>query len=438
MRRVEVSSIGPAEVESPLWVRQRQGGRVVPFVGEDDWLRYEIGVDGSGVPRCGPEGELLFEKTGPRRKIALTPSLTRAAIVTCGGLSPGLNNVIRSLYLELRHGYGVPEVIGLRDGFRGLNPDIALPPIRLTTEFVSDIHKEGGTMLGTSRGPQDPAVMVGYLRREGINLLFCIGGDGTQRGSHAIVEEAARQGHRLVVVGIPKTIDNDLMYCDSTFGYQSAVEQASRVLHLAHTEARAGVNGLGLVKVMGRDSGFIACGATLVSQEVNFCLIPELKFRLEGPDGLLAALEERMDRREHAVVVVAEGAGQEMFSDDPNACDASGNKLHRDIGLLLKDRIIAHFRERGKPMDLKYIDPSYIIRSVAANSFDAVLCDQLARNSVHAAMAGKTDVLVCYHNNTFMHVPIPMATVGRKHVNLTGNLWNAVLSSTGQPSRLGV
>ncbi len=251
----------------------------------------------------------------------------------------------------------------------------------------------------------------------------------------ALVEEIARRGRKIGVVGIPKTIDNDLLFCDFTFGYITAVEAAGEVLHLAHIEAKAGVNGIGLVKVMGRDSGFIACGATLVNQEANFCLIPELPFALDGPDGFLTALERRMDTREHAVVVVAEGAGQDLFPAAEAGCDASGNKLHKDIGPFLKERITAHFRAVGQPVDVKYIDPSYIIRSRPANAFDSLLCDQLARRAAHAAMAGKTDVLICNHANAFLHVPIPMAVQGRKQVDVAGPVWTAVLAATGQPAR---
>jgi 6-phosphofructokinase 1 len=276
--------------------------------------------------------------------------------------------------------------------------------------------------------------MVDFLRDRQVNALFCIGGDGTLRGARAICEEVARQKLDIAVVGIPKTIDNDVLYCDRTFGYFTAIDKARDVLHLAHTEAKAAPRGIGLVKVMGRHAGFIACGATIVSQEVNFTLIPEVPLVLDGPRGFLAALEKRMNDRRHALIVVAEGAGQELF-EKTTGRDASGNvKLH-DIGPHLKDRIAQYFTEKNQPVDIKYIDPSYIIRGVAANMADSLLCDQLARHAVHAALCGRTDLMIGLRHSAFIHVPLAMAVGQKRYVEPEGALWTNVLASTGQPPR---
>jgi 6-phosphofructokinase 1 len=350
--------------------------------------------------------------------------------VTCGGLCPGLNNVIRSICRELNT-YGVNEILGIRYGYQGLNPAAGLPPIPLTPEVVEDIQTEGGTVLGSSRGNQPAPVMADFLLRNRIDMLFCIGGDGTQRGAHALVEEVRRRGHPIAIVGIPKTIDNDIMHVRSTFGFVSAVDRARDVLSCAHAEAHSHPNGIGLVRLMGRDSGFIAAMATLASQEVNFTLIPEVPFKLEGERGFLQALKDRIQKRGHALIAVAEGAGQDLLAGAVDK-DASGNVLHRDIGLFLKDQITAYFKKQGMPINLKYIDPSYIIRSVPANSEDSVLCDQYARSAVHAAMAGKTDLIVGLWYG-FIHIPIAMATAQRKRVSPESLLWSSVISATRQP-----
>jgi 6-phosphofructokinase 1 len=380
-----------------------------------------------------PAGQVYFQVAGPRREIFFDPSTTRAGIVTCGGLCPGLNNVIRSIYLELHHHYQVPSVLGFQYGYHGLNPASGYPPIELEKEVVSDIHESGGSILGTSRGPQDSRVMVDYLRSLGVSILFTIGGDGTQRGALAIHEEAIRQGHPLAVVGVPKTIDNDIQYVSRTFGFTTAVDDARDVIDRAHNEARAVINGVGLVKLMGRDSGFIAAAAALASGEVNYVFIPEIPFEMDGPKGLLAVLEERLARKRHAVIVVAEGAGQDLMQTAERVKDASGNTVHADIGIFLRDRIRARFAALNTPVNVRYIDPSYIIRGQRANTEDAILCDRLARSAVHAAMAGKSGLIIGFLHDRFIHVPIEMATLGRKKIEPSGSLWNAVLASTGQP-----
>lgn len=380
-----------------------------------------------------PEEDLLFEKAGPRERIYFDPAKTRAAVATCGGLSPGLNNVIRSLYLELHKNYGVPEVLGIRYGYQGLNPQVGEAPVPLTMEYVEQIHERGGTVLGTSRGAQDAATMVDFLSGRGIDILFCVGGDGTQRGAHAIHEEIHRRGLPIAVVGIPKTIDNDIPYCDRTFGFTTAVEAAQQVIGCAHVEAKGARDGIGLIKLMGREAGFIAAAATLASQEVNFILIPEVPFILLGENGLLEALRRRMIERHHAVIVVAEGAGQYLFEEAGRQFDASGNvKLH-DIGPFLKQQIVGYFDRHGPKVDLKYIDPSYIIRSLPANCEDDALCDEFARRAAHAGMAGKTGLMIGLISGKYVHVPLALVTGQKRCVDLEGEFWASALASTGQP-----
>ncbi len=425
-----VATLGNPLRPSPLQRAHALGDGHPSFVSDGLMVRDTVEVlDGQPL-----RDERWFEMAGPRQQIFFDPARTKAAIVTCGGLCPGLNDVIRSVFLELRMNYKVQDILGIRYGYQGLNPEIGVPPVRLSLEMVEDIHREAGTMLGSSRGNQDPSVMVDFLVQQGIDILLCVGGDGTQRGSHALYQEVSRRGLNISIVGIPKTIDNDIPFCDQSFGLVTAVAEAQRVLDCAHAESKGVPYGIGLVKLMGRDAGFIAAIASVASQDVNFTLVPELPFKLDGQRGFLAVLRRRMMDRRHAVIAVAEGAGQDLFEQQRQVRDASGNVHHHDIGLLLKDRILEYFAEHGPPVSVKYIDPSYIIRSVPANCEDSVLCDQFARHAVHAGMAGKTDVLIGHVSSKFVHVPIEMLQKERRRMPLDGQLWCAVLSATGQPS----
>lgn len=430
LRRVPVARLGDERHPSPLAAPGRGGEAAL--VPADAWLRYDAAVEAGRAadPR-------LFERAGPRPLLFFDPGRVRAAVVTCGGLCPGTNNVLRSIFLELSFRYGVRDVIGIRDGFLGLDPARGRPPLALTLDLVSAIHRDGGTVLGTSRGPHDVATMVETLARWQVDVLFCIGGDGTHRGARKLVEEIGRRGLAIAVVGVPKTIDCDLGYCDRTFGFLTAVEKAREFLQLAHTEARSTPRGIGLVKLMGRRAGFVACMATRVSQEVNFTLIPEVPFALAGEGSFLAALAARMRARDHALVVVAEGAGQHLFPAPPAERDASGNPRLHDVGTALKHWIGEHFAAAGEPVEVKYFDPSYALRSAPASCADAILCDSLGRHAVHAAMSGRTDVMIGLRHDQFVHVPIALAIESERRVDPAGELWAEVLAATGQPPRFG-
>ncbi len=426
---VKIATLGPRKVLSPLPLTTDLLDDMGNFIPDAARVRYQVEIN-TGFDT---HDDIFFEKAGPRQKIFFQPEETRAAIVTCGGLCPGLNNVIRSAFNELHFNYRVKEVLGVRYGYAGLNPSVGLPPIQITPDMVENIHLDGGSILGSSRGPQPEVPIVDYLVKEKINLLICVGGDGTQRGTHDIHTEIARRNLPISVVGIPKTIDNDIKYVWRTFGVSTAIEKSREILDGAHNEARGALNGVGLVKLMGREAGFIAAGAAMASQEVNFILIPEVPFDMEGERGFLPALLKRVQTRQHALIVVAEGAGQNLLQTSSRERDASGNVKFADIGLYLKDRIIEYFKKAGAPVSMKYFDPSYFIRSVPANCDDSLLCDQMARHAVHAGMAGKTDVLVGYWHNVFTHVPIPLAVEEKKRVSPKSELWRGVLACTGQP-----
>jgi 6-phosphofructokinase 1 len=432
---LRVRCLGRPAIVSPM-ARLVQGRVSSPhYVHESDRVLLDDTLGGAEARLCDVADLPSLEPGGPREYIYFDPARTKAGIVTCGGLCPGLNNVIRGLVLELADNYGVTDVVGFRDGFRGLaGPDVT--PVPLSRDAVADIHNRGGTVLGTSRGDQDPSLMVETLVRLEISVLFVIGGDGSLRGAAKIASAAERLGVELSVIGVPKTIDNDIPYLDQSFGFQTAFTRATDSIKSALTEASSTPHGVGLVKVMGRHSGFIACYAALASHDVDFVLIPEVPFQLDGPGGFLHLLRDRVRRRGHAVVVVAEGAGQELLTHD-GAVDASGNARLADIGGLLRQRITADFAGAGEELSLRYVDPGYAIRSVAANGWDAVYCLRLAQAAVHAAMAGRTAMVVGRWHGRFVHIPIPVATGSRNQVDPNGDLWISVLEATGQPERLG-
>jgi len=379
-----------------------------------------------------PADDLLFELAGAREELYFNPPETRAGIVTCGGLCPGLNDVIRSLFFEMHHAYGVKEVLGFRWGYQGLDPEHGAEPLVLTSELVDGIHLKGGTILGTSRGPVDKARAVENLIRRRVHILFAIGGDGTQRGALALFEEAQKRGYALSVVGIPKTIDNDVPFVARSFGFLTAVHEAATVLQRAHTEARSVQNGIALVKLMGRHAGFLTAEATVASQDVNFTLIPEVPFRLDGERGFLSSLEKRIVNRGHAVIAVAEGAGQELLENAGNERDASGNVKLGDIGLFLNKKIEEWFQAREISVVMRYFDPSYLVRSSPDNAEDTILCDAFARHAAHAAMAGKTGLVIGYLHDRFIHVPIELLATQQKRLDPDSPAWSAVLSATGQ------
>jgi 6-phosphofructokinase 1 len=431
---LRVRRVGEPAIHSPMARLLHGRPSSQHYVHESDRVLLDDTVKTAVERRCEAIDLPSLEPGGPRRNIYFDPRTTRAGIVTCGGLCPGLNNVIRGLVLELTENYGVTDIFGFRDGFRGLVG--GADPVRLNHDMVADIHNRGGTILGTSRGNQDANEMVTTLARLGVSVFFVIGGDGSLRGALEIADAADARGVKLSVIGVPKTIDNDVPFIDQSFGFQTAFARATDSIKAAHTEASSTPNGVGLVKLMGRHSGFIACYAALASHDVDFVLIPEVPFCLTGETGFLPCLRRRVRKQGHAVVVVAEGAGQELFDYD-GSVDASGNARLADVGRLLRDRIIADFGAAGTELSLRYMDPGYVIRSVPANGWDAVYCLRLAQAAVHAAMAGRTAMIVGRWHGRFVHVPIALATGSRNQVDPNGDLWMSVLEATGQPEHFG-
>ncbi len=419
-----IEYLGEPKIDSPL--------RTIQFVQDDERILMDLSPEKIEPALRKGVKPVSFMKAGPRSKIFFDYSKLKCAIVTCGGLCPGLNNVIRSVVLNLHHDYGVRNILGIRFGFQGFISKYGHPVLELNPRVVSGINEIGGTILSSSRGPQEIDDIVDALERMNIGVLFAIGGDGTFRAAQKIAEEIGRRQDRIGVIGIPKTIDNDINFLSRSFGFATAVSMATQAISSAHVEANGAPNGVGLVKLMGRHSGFIAATAALAKSYANFVLIPEADFDLEGPHGLLATLEKRLQESKHAVIVVAEGAGQKYCQTE--GCDDSGNSRLGDIGKFLKESIENHFRAKGIELNLKYIDPSYMIRSVPATAQDSIFCGFLGQHAVHAGMAGKTNMVVGTWNEEFVYIPIAMVVSGRKQVDLKGSLWGSVLEGTGQPS----
>jgi 6-phosphofructokinase 1 len=426
--RFAIETLGPATRPTSL-----ERAHEITFIDDCERMAFDPHLEAMGTAQAPEEG---FEVAGPRAKIFFDPAATRAAIVTCGGLCPGINAVIRAVVMQLWHRYKCHDILGIRYGFGGLGAG-GEAPVPLRPDDVNDIHAKGGTVLGSSRGTPPTAELVDSLVRLRINLLFAIGGDGTMRGVSAIWDEIKKRGLKIAVIGVPKTIDNDIPFVRRSFGFQTAVSIATESVLSAHVEAIGTPYGVGLVKLMGRHAGYIAANASLASGHTNFCLIPEVPFSLEGPGGLLELLEDRIATRRHAVIVVAEGAGQYYFKEQDRKKDASGNIKLGDIGPYLRDRILAHFAEKKRQLSVKYIDPSYLIRSAQANPTDQLHCARFAHNAVHAAMAGKTGMLVGYWHGEMTHIPTRALAGVRQSITPRGELWNNVIQTTGQPAVIG-
>lgn len=432
-----VKTLGPCRIDSPLAGLLLDRRSTHNYIEEGDRVLIDDTlsmVTARDVPLADLPG---FEAGGPRRRIYFDASKVRVGIVTCGGLCPGLNNVIRGVVMELTLHYGVRRIMGFRNGYQGFIARYGYPVMDLDADVVRDINEEGGTILGSSRGQQDPEEIVDCLEQLGIGILFVIGGDGSLHGAQTISRVVGERGLRIAVVGIPKTIDNDIPFIDHSFGFRTAFSQATESIRAAHIEARSAPNGVGLVKLMGRHSGFIACYAALAKNDADYVLIPEVPFELDGDDGFLSHLRRRVRSRGYAVIIAAEGAGQEYLASEPVTSDASGNVRLHDIVRLLQRRISEDFAAHDQELNLKVLDPSYVIRSVPANAYDSVYCVRLAHAAVHAAMAGRTEVVVGRWHGRFVHIPIPVAISRRSTVDPHGDLWLSVLEATGQPARLG-
>jgi 6-phosphofructokinase 1 len=381
------------------------------------------------------EKEVGFQIGGPRLHIAFNPSEVNVAIVTCGGLCPGLNVVIRELVMSLWYNYGVRKIFGIKYGYEGFQESNEW--IELSPSVVREIHYQGGTILGTSRGGFNGEKITETLQNKNINMVFAIGGDGTHRGINDLYKIFQKKKLKIAIAGIPKTIDNDIPLIDRSFGFESAVEQAVKVISSANTEAKSMKRGIGLVKLFGRECGFIALQASLASRDVNICLIPESSFYLYGKKGLLKFIFDRLELKNHCLIVVAEGAGlsiKEKPLNNTGALDKSGNIVLPDVGTVLKNEILQYAKENSIEISMKYIDPTYIIRSCSSNSFDTNYCSKLAQNAVHSVFSGFTNFTSGFIDNKPVIIPVDyLLTLGKRAIDIESDMdYLSLLASTGQ------
>ena len=427
-----IEELGKCNNKSPITMSTTKGDNLANYVTDEQFIRLD--VDTKPGLQESIEQKHLLQCAGPREKIYFAPAHVHAGIVTCGGLCPGLNDVIRAIVRCLWYRYGVRRISGIQYGYKGFLPEYQYGVIPLNPDVVDDIHKLGGTYLGSARGGgKEVEKIVDTMEQLNMNMLFTIGGDGTQHGNLEIAKEIEKRKLKIAMVGIPKTVDNDFALIQKSFGFDTAVDKAVEVVAAAHMEACSAINGIGLVKVMGRDSGFIAAHTALASHEVNFVLIPEVPFNLEGYNGFLTHLEKRLASRGHAAIIIAEGAMQEQLQTEKKL-DAGGNVKLVDVGIYLKDRITKYFAEKKIEINLKYIDPSYVIRSAPANTADSIYCERLGNAAVHAAMSGKTKLIIGLVNNEFVHLPISVVITHRSKVDPEGNLWRDTVEATRQPA----
>ncbi len=433
---LKVKTLGQTKFISPLNLSEQYGDKIVNYIQDNERVfAVIIKNEYDQFKKAGLELP-SFEKAGPRKNLFFEPGNTISAVVTCGGLCPGLNAVIRAIVLMNYNRYRNNTTYGIRHGYQGFIKKYGLDIINLTPEIVENIHERGGTILGSSRGPQNISEIVDRMVELKINILYAVGGDGTLRGANEIYKEITKRNLNISVIGIPKTIDNDIAFIDKSFGTETAFSKACDSVYAAYIEAKAANNGICLVKVMGRYSGFIAANTTLATNLVDFTLIPEVPFDLDENKGFLEALKNHLLKNKKAVILVAEGSGQNLFENEETKYDLSGNKLLGDISYLLRDKITDYFKKEDISISLRCIDPSYIIRSTSPTPNDAIFCLQLAQNAVHAGMSGKTNLVIGYHNNEFIHLPIEIATSKRKVIDPECELWLSVLESTGQPIKL--
>uniref|UniRef100_A0A7S3JRG8 Phosphofructokinase domain-containing protein n=1 Tax=Aureoumbra lagunensis TaxID=44058 RepID=A0A7S3JRG8_9STRA len=403
----------------------------VKYISEDECVLGDIVLKESAN-----EKQLkAYVRAGPRAELFFNPKKARVAIVSCGGLCPGMNSIIKNLVTILYQGYGVSKVYGIQGGYRGFTSKDWDEPLELDNDAVEYMHHIGGTVLGTSRGGFDIEKIVSWLQVHHVDQLYVIGGDGTHRGAYKISEECHNRGLRISVAGIPKTIDNDIGLIDRSFGFMTAVSEATRAIAAARVEATCNKpNGIGIVKLMGRSAGFLAAYATLASQDVDLCLVPEIPIVLHGPHGILSHIDHVLEQKGHAVIVVAEGAGEELLGESTQT-DAGGNRLLPPIGEFLTKQIKQHFQESNREATVKYIDPSYMVRSVPADASDSYMCMTLAHAAAHGCMAGFTGFTVGLINNRTVMVPIPaLAKSSPRSMNANGRTWERVQAITGQPN----
>ncbi|MGA7341196.1 MAG: 6-phosphofructokinase [Terracidiphilus sp.] len=447
-------------------------------------------LDARGRAEADGAVDLSLPEARPRTHLRypLQPgAMLGIGILVSGGIAPGINAVIDGIVLRhslyharqcargRRHSI---EILGYREGFKGLlRPGVH--PQRLNSAAIRGVVEIGGSYLGTSRadellpgtGPNRNAKLeaaIGRLQNDGVHILYVIGGDGSMSCAHALWHYARRKGYELSVVGIPKAMDNDILWVWQSFGFLSAVEEARQAILHMHTEVSSNPR-VGIVQLFGSDSGFIASHAGY-STACDLVLIPEDPMTM---DDIVTHISERLTDRfgngqdiagPYALVVMAETAlpaDARKYIDDPRVGLSEGKRGEKEalksfldngrrvrgqtpdelrtaglkiVSRVLQDRIQQELEPREYWRDFRVItnEPRHLIRSIPPSVTDVIFGERLGALAVDNAMAGYTDFMVSQWLTEFVLVPLPLVVLGRKRVPTNGIFWKSVLSKTGQ------
>lgn len=384
-----------------------------------------------------------FPEAGPRKELCFDPHRVKAAVVTTGGLAPGLNSVVHSIVDRHFNTYELNEtlggaVYGIYDGFRGLR-DCASNSTTLNPKVTLDWLRQGGSNLGSIRfrDPQGEKHLVDEIAKSitqmAIDILYVIGGDGSQLIAHKVAQAVPS----ISVLGVPKTMDNDVLWVRESFGFDTTVEQATHAINALHFEAQS-TRRVGLLQFFGAESGFVAANAALASGQVDLVLIPEAFNNLSDEQlqhywkMLLGHLDDRVKRQAHmphAIVVVAEGVETALVQQKSRKLGRKGDFLE-----LLKQDIAGKVRDRrGRCLEIFVNEPRHYIRSGAANAHDQIFCERLGALAVDNGLAGYTNCMVSHWLTEYVLVPLELVVQGQKSIQTSGMFWRQVETSTGQP-----
>ena len=333
--------------------------------------------------------------------------MIRVGVLTGGGDCPGLNAVIRGV-VKKSAGNNV-EIIGIKNGWKGL---VDNESVELGLESVSGILPKGGTILGTSRTnpykrPDDLARVIENYKKMKLDALIAIGGEDTL----GVANKLSKEGKGINVVGVPKTIDNDLNATDVTFGFDTAVNIATEAIDRLHTTAESH-HRIMVVEVMGRHAGWIAIHSGIAAG-ADVILIPELKMDLEE---ICASLKRRHAKgKGFSIVVVAEGAtfkeGQVITQEEK--LDSFGHVRLGGIG----ERLAAEIESRTG-FETRVTVLGHIQRGGTPSAFDRVLATRFGVKAMELVLNKKFGYMASLKGTEIVEVPIKEAVGTLKTVDM--------------------
>jgi 6-phosphofructokinase 1 len=465
-------------------------------------------TSGPSLCSCAVKGQLTFAEAGPRNMLRFPghhKKLLKVGVLVSGGIAPGINAVISGIVqrhvlyhtpqiTDLRVPGKTPrsytlQVFGFRNGFAGLlaGDDVTVlydsdSPDEKLRAHLRRIANRGGSEIGTSRyddllstadpdkREKDLDQVAENLANRHFDILYVIGGDGSMRAAHATWKRSRDNGKSLSVIGVPKTMDNDILWVWQSFGFLSAVEKAREALQQLHTEATSNPR-LCVVQLFGSDSGFVVSHAALASGVCDAALIPEVPFTMKK---LADYITERLSKRfrpgaggqsPYGMIVMAETAvpqDAEDYLSDPEvdldenekaaiqAFVSKGCRVHgqtpdelRTGGLKVVSRVLQKRIREMKVDDAYWADfrvftnePRHLLRAIPPSASDVAFGQRLGVLAVDNAMAGYTDFMISQWMTEYVLVPLDLVVLGRKRVPPNGIFWKSVVASTGQPPEL--